>query len=150
MDPLVTGLLLLFTEVSAAGRPEELVNYIVFSGREPFQKMKIASQTRSRIVLLSVLAIVSCEIPTSERQFMQREIRGVIIGLEDQGRGTCKISINDKSSRSKQDYILFISQFVAKHEITPGDSISKEANSWNATFFRSANDGKDKKIQLRY
>jgi hypothetical protein len=64
-----------------------------------------------------------------------KAIKGVIVELQDTGRGFCSITINERNENVTQ-YSLSIAWEVKEYHIQVGDSVSKELNSNLIKFYK--------------
>lgn len=69
--------------------------------------------------------------------YQEKEIKGLIINLKEEGRGDHLLEINDKVSNKVLKYSLPVSWEIKEYGIQNGDSVSKEANSKTITFYKN-------------
>jgi hypothetical protein len=102
------------------------------------------------IGLILASAMLSCKRISKEREFVQRQIHGVITKLTEDGRDECSLYIKESSTSKVLEYPLVIGRFVKENHIQPMDSIAKNQNSGIVVFFRKTAGQYSKIAELHY
>ncbi len=78
------------------------------------------------------------------KYFIKKETNGIIVGIDDQGRNGCSITVRTKKAFYVMPYQALDNE---AHDLVVqmGDSISKAANSRDVTFYR-----KEKGVHKKY
>ena len=121
-------------------------------------KKKIDFDTTVLIVLGSVIVlfflgwtvISFVKGETQTRDFIEREIGGILVGLDNSGKGEYNLTIRQHKTRQEIKYYLFLSPFIEENNIQVNDSISKVANGHTINFYKKQNGTYEKCCNLYY